>query len=124
MSLRDRLRAAQLPERTVTLAPAVEGADPDLVTVRALPAEEWDALVQLHPPPDGRPEDGWNLATFRPAALHACVVSPPDEGEPLTEQQWAQLLIKTPIGDRERLWDAVIAVNDNRWDGIADLGKD
>lgn len=124
MSLRDRLVAQQLPTRTVTLAPVVEGAEPDVVTVRALPAPEWDALVQMHPPPDGQAGLWqWNVATFRPAALAACVVSPADEGEPLTEQDWAELLAHMTVGDRERLYGAVLDVNENRWESISEVGK-
>lgn len=124
MSLRERLVARQLPQRTVTLSPVVEGADPDVVTVRALPADEWDALVQLHPPTQEQAEGGWqwNIATFRPAVLAACATTPDDE-IPLDENEWAQLLLATPVGDRERLYGAAIDVNDNRWPG-AELGKD
>lgn len=124
MSLRERLVARQLPQRTVTLSPVVEGADPDVVTVRALPADEWDALVQLHPPTQEQAENGWqwNIATFRPAVLAACATTPDDE-IPLDENEWAQLLLATPVGDRERLYGAAIDVNDNRWPG-AELGKD
>ncbi|QJY46655.1 hypothetical protein [Pseudonocardia broussonetiae] len=102
----------------------MQGADPDVVEVRALPAPEWDALVQLHPPTEQQAEDGWgwNLATFRPALLAACVVSPDDEGDPLTEAEWAQLLLKMPVGDRELLYRTAVDVNENRWPG-ADVGK-
>lgn len=122
MSLRERLVARQLPQRTVTLSPVVEGADPDVVTVRALPAGEWDALVQLHPPTEEQKANGWqwNVATFRPALLAACAVS--DDEVQLDEADWAQLLLVTPVGDRERLFGAAIDVNDNRWPG-AELGK-
>ena len=124
MSLRQRLVAQQLPERTVTLSPASEGAEPYTVTVRALRADDWDALVQLHPPTDEQRKQGWewNLASFRPALLAACVVSPADVGEPLDEVEWAQLLLSMPIGDRERLYGAAVDVNDHGWPG-ADVGK-
>ena len=125
MSLRQRLERAaeQLPERTVTLAP-VEDAEPDVVTVRALPADVWDLLVREHPPTQEQADEGWqwNIATFRPALLAACVASPADEGDPLTEAEWADLLLRLPVGDRDRLWAAAYDVNDNRWPG-ADLGK-
>lgn len=119
MSLRQRLTAKLLPERTVTLSPVEEGGDPDVVTLRALPAPEWDALVQLHPPTEEQAADGWgwNTATFRPALLAACVASPADEGEPLDVEEWAQLLMQMPFGDRELLWGAAIEVNENRWPG-------
>lgn len=124
MSLRERLVAQQLPQRTVTLSPVVDGADPDVVTVRALPADEWDALVQLHPPTAEQAQGGWqwNIATFRPAVLAACVVSPADD-EQLDANEWAQLLLKMPVGDRERLYGAAIDVNDNLWPGT-EPGKD
>lgn len=125
MSLRDRLVDTHLPERTVPLSPARPGADPYLVTVRALPAPDWDALVQLHPPTPAQAAGGWswNLATFRPALLAACVVSPADLDKPLDEHEWAQLLLKMPSGDRDRLYATAIAVNDNDWPDDA-TGKD
>lgn len=124
MSLRQRLVAQQLPQRTVLLSPVEAGGDPDEVTVRALPASEWDALVQLHPPSEEQKADGWawDLESFRPALLVACVVSPADEGDPLDEGEWAQLLTQMPVGDRELLWGAALDVNENRWPG-ADVGK-
>lgn len=124
MTLRGRLLAQKLPQRAVTLAPVVEGADPDVVTVRALPAPEWDALVQLHPPTPDQAESGWqwNVATFRPALLAACATTPDDE-MPLDEAEWAQLLLVMPVGDRELLYGAALDVNENRWPG-AELGKD
>lgn len=123
MSLRARLAVAQLPSRTVVLAPAVPDGEPDEVTVRALPGDEWDALVQLHPPTERQREEGWgwNLATFRPALLAACVVTPDGE-EPLTEVEWAELLVRSTVGDREALFGAAIDVNENRWPGT-DVGK-
>lgn len=124
MSLRQRLTAKLLPERTVTLPPLEEGGAPDVVTVRALAAPEWDALLQLHEPTDEQAKAGWawDLATFRPALLAACVVSPADEGEPLDADDWAQLLATMPFGDRELLWGAALDANENRWPD-ADQGK-
>lgn len=123
MTLRERLLAQQLPQRTVTLAPVVEGAAADEVIVRALHAPEWDALVQLHPPTPEQAENGWqwNVATFRPALLAACATTPDGE-DPLDEAEWAQLLLLMPVGDRELLFGGALDVNENRWPG-AEVGK-
>jgi hypothetical protein len=124
VSLRQILVAGQLPQRTVPIRPPRAGADPYEVTVRALPGDEWDALVQLHPPTPEQAAEGWewNIATFRPALLAACVDSPADQADPLTEQEWAELLIVMSVGERDQLYGAAFDVNANRWP-TADVGK-
>lgn len=123
MSLRRRLEQQQLPARTVTLAPVVQGADPDDYEVRALDGDLWDGLVRAHPPTEAQRVEGWgwDSATFRPALLAACVVTPDGE-EPLTEKEWADLLPRMPAGQRDRLYMAALDVNDHGWPDV-DLGK-
>ncbi len=115
MSLRERLRARQLPREIVTLPPAVEGGEPERIELRALPPDEWEALVGLHPATEGQAAQGagWNVATFRPALLAASVVTPDGE-EPLSEQDWAELVAtgSMTIGELNVLLRVAIALND------------
>ncbi|MEU4570730.1 hypothetical protein [Micromonospora sp. NPDC023956] len=66
------------------------------LTVRALSDDEWQRLVDAHPPrrktdnTDGDPRDaesGWNTTTFPGALLRAGTVAPE-----LDEEDWANLL--------------------------------
>lgn len=125
MSLRQRLVDGLRPEKVVPVSPARPGEEPYLVTVRAVGAEDWDALVQMHPPTPQDAEQGWewSVVTFRPALLAACVVSPADVAQPLTEAEWARLCLTMPVGDRDRLYAAAVAVNDNQYPA-PDVGKD
>lgn len=114
MTLRDRLRARQLPTESVTLPTGGEG-DPEVIEMRALRASEWEALVLLHPPTEGQLAQGadWNIATFRPALLGVAVVTPDGE-EPLTAQDWAELTASgaMTIGELNLLFDVAVALND------------
>jgi hypothetical protein len=124
MSLRERLDAQLLPTSTVPMYPSRPGAGPYLVEVRALPGDEWDDLVKLHPPTEEQAARGdeWNIATFRPALLAACVTSPDDEAQPLDAAEWARLLTVLSVGERDQLYAAAYDLNANRWPD-ADLGK-
>lgn len=85
------------------------------VTVRALPPEEWEALVDLHPPNEAQRANGalWNITTFRPALLSLSVV--PAEGEePLSEADWAALSKEAgalAAGELNALFNASVSVN-------------
>jgi hypothetical protein len=125
VSLRERLDAQLLPPRTVPVHPSRPGAGPYLVEVRALPGDVWDDLVRLHPP---TPEqagrgDEWNLVTFRPALLAACVSSPDDAQAPLTVEEWSRLLLVLSVGERDQLYVAAYELNANRWPDFEALGK-
>lgn len=77
------------------------------VTVTALPADEFEALVDAHPTRDG--DAGgvpWHTATFRPALLAACVDAD------MTEQDWAAYFAESgSVGDQVGLYNAVLEVN-------------
>lgn len=123
MSLRDRLRARQLPTRVVTLA-GVDGEPDEEITLRALPAAEWEALVGLHPPQPGDAAKGaaWDVTSFRPALLAASVVAPEDE-EPLTEQDWSELILSARMtaGEINLIFNTACLLNDRAPD--ATVGK-
>jgi|GEM_PF-4153497 len=124
MSLRDRLRARQLPSQIVTLAAADNGAA-EQIQLRALPAADWEALVQLHSPSEQDAARGaaWDVHTFRPALLAASVVT--DAGEdPLSEQDWADLIAGhwMTAGEVNTLFNVACTLNDRTPD--VSLGKD
>lgn len=86
------------------------------VTLRALPRAEYSALVLAHPErrdEAGDPfpvdrDNGFNVETFYPALIRACVVDPE-----LTETQWSTLLDET-LSDRQFDELAYAAVGVNR----------
>lgn len=122
MSRRDRLRARQLPRVTVALGGA--GGEPELIELRALPADEFQVLMDEHPPTADQAAAGdtWDETSFRPALLAASEV-PLDGEDPLTAEEWADLLTaRMPLGERVHLWDTVLGLNDRT--PAADLGKD
>ena len=123
MSLRDRLRARQLPTQTVTL-PSGDDGDDEQITLRALPAPEWEALVALHPASaeDQAKGAGWDVTTFRPALLAAAVVTAEGD-EPLSEQDWAELIALGVMtaGEVNLLFNTACVLNDRAPD--LSLGK-
>ena len=105
--------------------PASGDQPAELVQLRGLPAEEWEALVQLHPPVGAARDEGalWNVVTFRPALLAVSVL--PDEGEePLSEQDWAEIIaLKTMTsGEINSIYNRAVDLNSRTPD--VDLGKD
>jgi hypothetical protein len=84
------------------------------VTLRTLPPPEWEALVELHPATGDQQERGmqWNPATFRPALLAACVV-PADGDEPLSAEDWSQVVKDGELGAGEynTLINTAVALN-------------
>lgn len=85
------------------------------VTLRALSAPEWEALVELHPATDEQQGRGaqWNPATFRPALLAACVVPPEDETEPLDAEYWERVVKDGELaaGEFNALCNAAVMLN-------------
>lgn len=124
MGLRDRLRARQLPTQTVTL-PAAGDGEPEHIELRALPAAEWETLVALHPPSaeDQAKGAGWDVTTFRPALL-AAAVQTGDGDEPLSEQDWAELIALGVMtsGEINLLFNTACVLNDRA--PQVSLGKD
>lgn len=90
-------------QRAVEEAQRKVDACVEMLTLRALPPEDFEALVAAHPPQDD--EDTWHTATFRPALLAACV-----EGD-MTEDDWAEFEPRCSTGERNALFFAALAVN-------------
>lgn len=113
MSQRDRLRARELPRETVTLPGA--GEEVERFELRAIPPQEWEALVGLHPPTEAQQKAGdlWNVATFRPALLAVTVAAPEGE-DPLSEADWADAAAQgwMTIGELNTLLGVAISLND------------
>lgn len=82
--------------------------------VQALPVRQYNDLTAAHPPrvdpttgqTDRRDYRGTNSATFWPALVHACLVSPT-----MTAERWAKLEPKLTDAQFERLSDAAAEVN-------------
>lgn len=110
MSRRERLLARQLPTAVV---PVTTGGTPELVTLRGLPADEFQVLIEEHPPTAEQAAAGdiWNEDTFRPALLSASEV-PLDGEQPLSPEDWAALGPTMPLGERNALFDTALALND------------
>jgi hypothetical protein len=120
---RDRLRARQLPTETIRLPDPAGGAD-EVFELRGLSPDEWETLVAEHPPSDDESALGaqWDVTTFRPALLAACVLTPEGD-EPLTAQDWAELAAGTTFapGEFTLLFHAALELNDRT--PLAGLGK-
>lgn len=87
----------------------------ETLKLHAIPSVEMEALITKHPPKRDS-EDSWNVETFRPALIAACV-----EGD-MTEQDWAEFLAKAPLGEVRELFTAALRVNDRSPD--PSVGKD
>jgi hypothetical protein len=93
---------------------ALDGCAVDLVTLRALPPAEWEALVDAHPPTEEQLNGGaqWNLQSFRPALLAVSVVA--DDGDaPVSESDWAALAKEPSLtgGELAALFHAAVTLN-------------
>jgi hypothetical protein len=89
-----------------------------VLTVRALPPAEYEALVAEHAPgddADGKRRMAFNQATLMPALLAVCVFDGPDEAEPaLSEGEWREQIAKGSgsAGETGALFATVWAIND------------
>lgn len=119
MSLRSKLRAGALPTAEVPI-PRLD----EVVSLRCLSVDDWELLVASHPPTDDQAGKGWlwNVKTFRPALLAACVVTPEGE-EPLGERGWVEAAEEGQLtqGELELLF--VTAVNLNARQPTVAVGK-
>lgn len=93
--------------QAVETAEAREAECYEHVVVRALAADEFEALVDAHPATDGETDRvPWRTATFRPALLAACVDSD------MTEDDWAAFFAEQgSYGDRVGIYNAALEVN-------------
>lgn len=83
------------------------------VTVRAMPPEEFEALVAAHPPRDAKdigkdedPDVAWNGKTLPRAAFLACV-----DGD-MSRSEWEEFLDgQCSRAERDQLYTAALTVN-------------
>ena len=111
-SLWEQLEARRLPTEQIEL-PVGDGETVS-VEIRALSPVEWEALISLHAPAEedvGRLR--WNDATFRPAALSACVFAP--DGSQRDAEWWSSLWKAGTVtaGELYALYAAVIRLNEH-----------
>jgi len=106
-----------------SIARALEGCYVK-IKITSLPADEYDALIDAHPPTaeqktkEGEGDTIWNEDTFRPALLAACT----DEG--MTADDWSAALKKMSKGERRSIWVAVLTLNEsNRQPNLDAVGK-
>jgi hypothetical protein len=92
------------------LEDALEELEVVRVTLSALPAPEWEALVAAHPPTPEKLAEGhqWDIATFRPALLSAAVIAAGDRAP-----DWDLLAKQGKItaGELNTLFDAAVMLN-------------
>lgn len=108
--------------RRVEQARLARAAFYEELTIRALPPAEFEELVSAHPSSkEQRDKSGpaavWNVDTFVPALLAACVDSD------MTADDWAEVTSKGPMatGEVAALFQAALTVNDRTPD--EHLGK-
>ncbi len=77
-----------------------------VITLTALPPEDFEALVDKHEPREGTDDEAWNADTFPRAAFYACV--PPGRDE----AWWADWLRRTcSDGEQTDMFNAAVAIN-------------
>jgi hypothetical protein len=111
-------RAVQLAEDALAALPV------EVFQLRCLPPQRWDELVEAHPPTDEQRRAGWswNVTTFRPVVLEACVLTP-DGDEPLTARHWVEVAEEGEmrVGELELLFAEAVQLNARQ--PRLDLGK-
>jgi hypothetical protein len=92
----DSTQRVEAAQAAIDDAPAVE------VTIRAIPPDVWEQLVDQHPPTDEQRAAGeeWNKASMR-APLLAVTVVPPEGQDPITADQWDAMVKAGNIGAGE-----------------------
>lgn len=112
MSLRDKLRSGALPTADVAL-PRI-GV---VVSLRCLAPDDWEDLIDAHPPDDEQRKQGWqwDVKAFRPALLAASVVTPDGE-EPLEVRGWTEVAEEGQLtaGELEELFGTAVNLNTRR----------
>lgn len=87
----------------------------EVLTVSPIPANQYEALVDAHPPSEDLRKQGyqWDPVTFVPALLAACIGQ--DEDDPMTVEDWAKLASEPAAvasGEIAALFQVCIQVND------------
>lgn len=94
--------------------------------VRALPADEYDALIDKHPPTEAQEakakekseEIVWNEDTFKPALLSASV-----DGD-MSADDWSAALKKMTKAESRELWVMCLTLNEmSRQPDLDSVGK-
>jgi hypothetical protein len=119
------LDTAGLRARVADAQAALDSVPCVEVTLRTLPPPEWEALVELHPATEEQQARGmqWNPTTFRPALLAACVVTPEGE-DPLSAEDWTQLVKDGELSPGEFNALAGAAVQLNLRSPMSAVGKE
>lgn len=119
----EQLEARELPSETVPLP--LPGGGTVEVELRALPADQWDAICETFPSTrEGDPPGSIDTVGMRPALLAAAVVAP--EGSPPKSPDWWAALAKNgnaTSGELDQLFNTAWGLN-RRQMLRADLGKD
>lgn len=98
-------------ERAIEVARAALDTCYEQITLVAMPAQDWDCLVDAHPPADDKAKKygAWcNPMTLLPAALVACV-----QNSDATEQDWAEYVVTGAMGpgDATALLDKLVSLH-------------
>jgi hypothetical protein len=109
----DRTAAIRKARRDLDRAAKAVNDCHEQITVRALPPEDFEALVAAHPPRDAKelkegeePDEAWNDKTFPRALFLACV-----DGD-LSRAEWEKFLDgQCSSAERGQLYLAAQAVN-------------
>lgn len=109
-------------DEAVTAARAALDACYEQITLVAMPAEDWDALLEAHPPSDekAKASGAWcNPMTLLPAGLVACV-----QDSELEEQDWAEYVVTGAMGpgDAVALLDKLTALHSRAVDDTVGKG--
>lgn len=82
------------------------------LTLQALPRPEYEQLLLAHPPTRQQAEEKqtYNVDTFAPALVAACVVDPDTGERPLSEQDVAELFAEWNQGEVAGLWQRAVQV--------------
>lgn len=93
------------------------------VTLRALPAADWEALLELHPPTDAERDKGAQWAPSFRLALVAASVVPADGEAPTSEADWEAMAKDGSLGAGEINALFTVALNLNLRAPDSHVGK-
>jgi hypothetical protein len=108
----DKAKAA---DKKVKAARRALDACYESIVLTALPADDYEALVEAHPPEakevaeaqaKKEPPPVWNTSTFRPALLAECVE------DDMTADDWRDALNNMSAGERQELFVEAVRVNE------------
>lgn len=112
-TMADRGRTRQIAERIEALRAEMQSSAL-VVRLRGLNRKAWAALLAEHPPRRDQDVDkqlGYNVDTFFPALIRACIIDPV-----LDDAQWEQLDAVLSSSQYDALADAALAVSRRKVD--------